>query len=287
MGTPSETAARSGATSKRAGDPAVALLLTWFLPGAGHLYLGKTVTGLAALLLVEGLYALGWFLSEGRVFELLDPELRGPMATILTPEFGNLGGMITQLRVVGYGPEQLQPFSSTMVLGGMLTALSGIANFFLMAHVHLTARTPSDAPRLGLHPTLTVAAGWAVPGLGHLLQGRRLRALIVFTLLVGFFVLGTLMAEGTNLSRERHFYYWSGQLLVGLPALVAEGLFGDSAVTHEIPRMDIGLLYGCMAGLLNILALLDVQRFAEARWFRTAATPSPEPEAVASSEVAS
>ena len=83
-----------------------------------------------------------------------------------------------------------------------------------------------------------MAAGWAVPGLGHVLQGRRLRGTIVFVLLVGFFVLGTLMAEGTNLSRERPFYYWSGQLLIGLPALVAEGVFGAAAVKGEITFED-------------------------------------------------
>lgn len=252
--------------SEGRGDSTVAVLLTWFLPGAGHLYLGRTSVGLVALALVEGLYAAGWFLSEGRSFELLDPELRGPLATILTPEFGNLGAMIAQMRVVGYGTTELRPFPDAMALGGMLTALSGIANFFVMAHAHLEARTPDDAPRAGTHPALAVACTWLVPGLGHVLQGRRLRGAIVFALLVGFFLLGTWMAEGTNLSRERHFYYWSGQMLVGLPAVLAELVGGDAAVTGEIPRMDVGLLYACMPGLLNVLAMLDVQRFGEFAW---------------------
>ena len=71
---------------ERRGDPNVAVLLTWFLPGAGHLYLGRYASGLVLLLLVEGLYALGWLLSDGRVFEFLDPELQGPLATAMGAE---------------------------------------------------------------------------------------------------------------------------------------------------------------------------------------------------------
>ena len=73
-------------------------------------------------------------------------------------------------------------------------------------------------------------------------------------------------AAGSNLSRERHFYYWSGQFLLGLPAILAEFVAGGTRVSAEIPRVDVGLLYASMAGLLNVLALLDVFGVAEQRW---------------------
>jgi len=253
-------------TAHRRGDPNVAVLLTWFLPGSGQVYLGRWVPGLLAFLLVEGLYALGWFLSDGRTFEFLDPELRGAMATILTPEAGNLGGLIAQMRYVGFGLDEPAPFPNTVALGGILTALSGVANLFLMVHVHLEARTPPAAPHAGKNPALLVACAWLVPGLGHFLEGRRLRGTIVFALLVGFFLAGTLMAEGSNLSRERHFYYWSGQFLLGLPAIATEILSGRPPVTGPLPYGDVGLLYACMPGLLNVMAMLDVYGFAERRW---------------------
>lgn len=252
--------------SARKGDPNVATFLTWFLPGAGDLYLGRTRQAFVAFVLIEGLYALGWMLSEGRVFQFLDPELQGVFATILTPEVGNLGAMIAQIKQVGFQPLELSPYSDTIALGAILTALSGIANVFWMAGVHLAARTPDKAPRAGVHPALLAAAAWAVPGLGHFLQGRRKRAAIVFVLLVGFFLWGTWLAGGSNLSRERHFYYWSGQYLVGLPAILAELAAGNLRVTGEIPRVDVGLLYACMPGLLNVLAILDVFGYAERRW---------------------
>jgi len=252
--------------SERRGDPLVALFLTWFLPGAGHLYLGRVVPGLVLFLVVEGLFGLGWLLSDGRTFELLDPELRGPLATLLTPEVGNLGAMIAQIRVVGYGAEMPSPFPRHMALGGILCALSGILNLFVMAHAHLAARTPRSARPRGLPPALLTGIAWLVPGLGHFLQGRRLRALVVGGLLVGFFALGTWMAEGSNLSRERHFYYWSGQVLLGLPAILTELVSCRPPVTGELVLGDVGLLYACMPGLLNILCMLDVHGVAEDRW---------------------
>jgi hypothetical protein len=252
--------------SDRAGDPNVAALLTWFLPGAGHLYLGRAVPALLAFVVIEGLYALGWLLSDGRVLEFLDPELRGPMATLLTPEIGNLGALILQNKLVGFGAGEPSPFPSLALLGGFLTAVSGILNACLMCHAHVLARTGMKTKGVGRSPALYVAAAWLCPGLGHWLQGRRLRAAIVFVMLIGLFVWGTLLCEGTNLSRERHFYYWSGQFLLGLPAFLAEVVSGRPPVTHDMRFVDVGLLYGCLAGLLNVLALLDVYGVAERRW---------------------
>ncbi len=264
-------------TPARRGDPNVAAFLTWFVPGGGHLYLGRLPLALASFLLVEGLYGLGWMLSGGRVFEFLDPELRGPLATILAPEVGNLGAMIAQLRTAGFGPAQASPFPAGIHWGSFLTAASGFANVALMVHAHLFARglAARGPAGKGPHPVLALVAAWLVPGLGHLLQGRRLRGALVFLILVGFFALGTWFAAGSNLSRERHFYYWSGQFLLGLPALLAEVLSGRPPVTGELVLGDVGLLYACLPGLLNVLAMLDVYGVAERRWSAAAAGSEP------------
>ncbi|HEX6882764.1 MAG TPA: DUF6677 family protein [Planctomycetota bacterium] len=252
--------------SERRGDATAAVLLTWFLPGAGHAYLGRVAFGALAFLVLEGLFLLGWWISEGRIFEYLDPELRGPFATLLAPEAGNLGAMLAYLKVSGFGALEATPFPRGMFLGSVLCAVSGLANLLLAAHAHLAARAPSARPPGATHPALLAAAAWLLPGLGHWLQGRRRRALLVAALLLGLFLLGTWLAEGSNLSRERHFYYWSGQVLLGGPALLLEALLGGLRVTDEIRWVDVGLLYGCMAGLLNVLAVLDVYGLAEQRW---------------------
>ena len=252
--------------ARKGPDPTLVTLATWLVPGAGHLLLGKAGLALVAFVCIEGLYALGWFLSDGRPFEFLDPELRGAFATLLSPEVGNLGAMIAQLKLRGFGTGLPEPFPSGVHLGSSLAGLSGLANACLMVHVHLAARSPEPKRAGARNPALLVAAGMAVPGLGHFLQGRKRRALIVFVMLVGLFVWGTWLSEGANLSRERHFYYWAGQFLVGLPALVTEIVSGRPPVTGEMAHGDIGLLFACMPGLLNVLALLDVYGVAEKRW---------------------
>jgi hypothetical protein len=254
--------------------------MTWFIPGAGHVYTGHAYLGLAAFVVVQGLYFLGLHFSEGRGFEFLDADLRSPVAGLLTPEVGNLSGLVYQVQHYGMNPPYLRPWPPYMHLGVWLTAISGILNACIMAHANLLARLPKSAPMpRGLQPASCVFAGWLLPGLGHWLQGRRMRGIAVFLLLVGLFLLGTLLAEGSNLDRERHFYYWSGQFLVGLPSLVAEAVHGHAPVTHDIRYADAGLVFACLAGMLNILCLLDLQSYGDRKAFeslaeRTEAAPA-------------
>ncbi|HVS11124.1 MAG TPA: DUF6677 family protein [Planctomycetota bacterium] len=263
--------------STRRGDPNVAVILTWFLPGAGHLYLGRGLWALAVFGVVEGIYALGLWLSDGMAFEYLDAELRSALAPVLSPEAGNLGAFLWQLRRFGFGPEPWypRPFPPYIGLGSMLTALSGVLNIVAMVHAHVLARMPATLPRAphatsvpaSARPALAVGLAWLVPGLGHLYQGRRLRALLVLVTLVGLFALGTLLAHGSNLSRERHFYYWAGQFLLGLPALASELIVGDAPVAGELPLVEVGLVFACVAGMLNVLAMIDVFGWQEAELF--------------------
>lgn len=246
--------------------PAVALLLAWVLPGAGHLYLGRLTAALVGFLAVVGLYAAGVFLADGRTFELLDAELRGPVALALTPEVGCLGAILWQFQTYGFGlgpplgpPE---PLPAGIHLGVLLTALGGLLNLALCVDAHTAARL---RPRAGVRaPALLVAAGWLLPGLGHWLQGRRVRALVVGVLVIGLFVYGTYLAEGSNLSRERHFYYWAAQVLAGAPAVLSEQLSGHAAFSRALPSADVGLLFAALAGLFNAVLLIDVYGWQEA-----------------------
>ena len=253
------------------GVPAVAVLLTWFVPGAGHLYLGLPVVAAVAFVVVEGLYLLGLTLSQGMFLEYLPEELRSAFAGALSPEFGNLGGLLYHMREYGYGPGFMRAWPPHMDLGTTLTSFSGILNCILMSHAHLAARAP-QAGRVfvaGSSPTRTLAAPfaalatWAVPGLGQFLQGRRLRGAAMFAALASLFVVGTLLAQGSNLDRERHFYYWGGQFLIGLPSIVAEFIHGHPRVQSEIPYAEAGVVLGCVAGMLNILCMLDAYGFSE------------------------
>jgi len=248
--------------------PGVAVLLTWILPGAGHVYLGRIGFALGALLVVEGLYVLGLLLTQGMFLEYLPPEMRGRMAGMLTPEFGNLGALLYHIQEFGYGPGYKEglgyprAWPATMDLGTNLTAMSGVLNLLLMSHAHREARQAANdvASKSGVRAhgaPWAALASWALPGLGQFLQGRRLRGVITFVLLVSLFMIGCVLAEGSNLDRERHFYYWSGQFLLGAPAALAEFLHGHAPVTGDVPYADGGVVLGCIAGMLNILSMLD------------------------------
>jgi len=246
------------------GDPTVATLLTWFAPGAGHLYLGQTNLAIAAFVIIEGLFLLGIKLSDGMLFEFLQADLRTTFAPILTPEAGNLGALILQRRTYGYvAPSMAQPWPDTIKLGAILTAFSGVLNVCLMVRANVDARSRRDQPPQRRSPANAVLLGFLVPGLGHWFVGRKLRGALIFTLLVGLFTVGTLLGDGANLDRERHFYYWGGQFLLGLPAILAELVHGHPLITRDIRYVDAGLVFGSVAGLLNILAMTDAYACAE------------------------
>jgi hypothetical protein len=53
-------------------------------------------------------------------------------------------------------------------------------------------------------------------------------------------------------------------------------------LTRELRFVDVGLLYACMAGLLNVLAMLDVFFVGEKRWLAPVASLPASPAAPAS-----
>lgn len=244
-------------------------LLTWFLPGAGHVLLGAYGTALLAFVLVQGLYVAGFLLSDGQAFEFLHHELRGRLALLLAPEIGNAGALLAhQMLVPLPSPPPLVPpdaVTASVHLGSWLTAASGVLNMVLMAHAHLLARASRESERAVNTVAASVAAGLLVPGLGHLMQGRRRRGAIVAVLVSALFFLGLVWSEGTILSREHHFYYWSGQMFTGALAFVSEFVRGHPPLASVPEHVDVGIFYACLAGLLNVLLAIDVYAWGEAK----------------------
>ena len=116
---------------------------------------------------------------------------------------------------------------------------------------------------LGHPPTLTLVrlcvAAWLIPGLGHLLVGRRWRALILFASIMVMFVLGLAM-QGQFFSTSSASYLevlgHYGELCVGL-AMPAARFFGYGGGDPFFVSSDFGTAYLVAAGMLNVLAVLD------------------------------
>ena len=267
---------------QRAGDPTIATLLTWFVPGAGHLYVGRVGLAIAGFLVIQGLYLLGVMLSDGMFLEYLPGEMRGRFAAALTPEVGNLGALLMHVRNYGFGGPGPRPWPPMMDLGTALTATSGLLNLLLASRANLDARrpansTPASTMDMQKDPAFCALFTWIVPGLGHILQGRRARGLVAFALVVGLFAVGTALAEGSNLDRERHFYYWAGQFLLGPVALVTEFVHGHPRLTSIPTYKDAGVVLGCIAGMLNVMLMLDVYGWGEAKVLGRKPDPLPAP----------
>jgi hypothetical protein len=114
-------------------------------------------------------------------------------------------------------------------------------------------------------PFLTVALAWLVPGLGHLLLGRRVRGAIIFftvltAFLIGVFMRGPLFqpggAPGDVLSRVIQLGGFIGDLSAGLFYLVAVWC-GYAPPDRGTYTPEYGSKFIVMAGLLNLLAIVD------------------------------
>jgi len=123
-------------------------------------------------------------------------------------------------------------------------------------------------------------AGWALPGLGHWLLGRRGKALFFLVTIWGTFLTGWVLSEYRAVFWKKDRIATYGQLGMGLPTapllLVGEpltdrlGLRDFTEPMYEptghsenlLPHYDVGALYTCVAGLLNVVVALSAASLA-------------------------
>src|SRR5260370_14430596 len=121
-------------------------------------------------------------------------------------------------------------------------------------------------PHLAVRVRLCVAA-WLVPAFGHLLLGRKGRALILFCSILATFLLGLAM-KGEFFSRQSESYLqmlgYFGELCVGV-AMPAASFFGYSGGDPFFVSSDYGTAFLVAAGMLNVLAILDAYDIAMGR----------------------
>ena len=128
------------------------------------------------------------------------------------------------------------------------------------------ASSRAAQPKLATLVRLCVAA-WLVPGLGHLLLGRKWRALILFSAILTMFLMGLAM-QGEFFSTNTESYLqtlgYFGELCVGLAMPVAR-FFGYAGGNPLFVSADFGTAYLVAAGMLNTLSILDTYDIAMGR----------------------
>lgn len=115
-------------------------------------------------------------------------------------------------------------------------------------------------------------AGWLLPGLGHFLLGQPRRAVVLGTT-IGTLWLGGLLIGGVSvIDRNDHPAWFLGQMLVA-PSWAANAYRGNLVAAHDggfdpednppfepayARAHEQGTLFTSLAGLLNLLAIIDV-----------------------------
>jgi len=110
------------------------------------------------------------------------------------------------------------------------------------------------------------AAGWVFPGCGHLLLGRRWRALIFSVCIITMFLFGLGM-KGEFFSTQSGSFLqtlgYVGEMCVGAAMPIARffGYAGDPFFVSS----DYGTAFLVSAGMLNVLTIMDAYDIAVGR----------------------
>ncbi len=130
-----------------------------------------------------------------------------------------------------------------------------------------TQSTVVPARHSTISPTLVLVAGWLVPGLGHLLLKKPVRAALLFVSVAAMFGIGLgihgkiyLPTTGDPLD----LLGFAGQIgAAGLYAVAR--LLGLGAAALSDTLSDYGTKFIVVAGLLNVMAAVDAQSLANGR----------------------
>ncbi|MGA1983117.1 MAG: DUF6677 family protein [Acidobacteriaceae bacterium] len=116
-------------------------------------------------------------------------------------------------------------------------------------------------------PTIALIAGWLVPGAGHLLLGKWIRAILLMASIVGMFAIGIALQGkiySPNTGEPLDMLGFAGDL--GSGVLYGMGrLLGWGQAPVLVAIADYGTKFIVVAGLLNIVAAVDAHSLASGR----------------------
>ncbi|KAA3612827.1 MAG: hypothetical protein DWQ01_03755 [Planctomycetota bacterium] len=253
--------------------------LSFLVPGAGHLLVGRQIWALVWFLGCQILLFGGFSLAQATQLDYVNFRLSfGGFDTglmVLIPEMGNFlptmvaGKLFTSVDFGGQYPELVE----WRHLGFLLSGMSGVLAAFAASHAAglvLSAEHPLQDGKPRINPGSAALATLVIPGFGHWMSGRRFKAVLFAVAILGLFFLGMALGGFADFDRQRHPYYWAGQMLLGFIG------WGVSLMSHPLrfrevlAYQDAGLLFTTSAGLFNVIAALDAFFRAEQDWLASA-----------------
>ena len=123
------------------------------------------------------------------------------------------------------------------------------------------------AAKTAIPPAAILFAGWLIPGAGHLLLGKYIRALLLFVSVLGMYLIG-LGLQGKiytpNTGDVLDILGFAGQLGLGILYVLAR-IFGWGASSVLITLGDYGTKFLILGGLLNLISAVDAHSLANGR----------------------
>lgn len=114
---------------------------------------------------------------------------------------------------------------------------------------------------------MALLLGWLIPGAGHLLLGKWIRALLLFVSILGMYLIGLALLGkiySPNTGDILDILGFAGQLGLGILYAMAHW-FGWGATTAVNTLADYGTKFLVVGGLLNFIAAVDAHSLANGR----------------------
>jgi len=119
----------------------------------------------------------------------------------------------------------------------------------------------------GVSPMVALVAGWLVPGAGHALLGKWIRAALLMASILGMFAIGVALQGklySPNTGEPLDILGFLGDLGAGVLYGVGRLLgWGQAPVLTAVA--DYGTKFIVVAGLLNVVAAVDAHSLASGR----------------------
>lgn len=134
----------------------------------------------------------------------------------------------------------------------------------MTTHVQAQARVGA---RSSVSPVLVLLAGWLVPGAGHLLLGKWIRASLLFASIVLMFSVGLALkgkVYSPNTGELLDILNFAGDLGAGGLYFLTR-LFDLGMASVQVAVADYGTKFIVVAGLLNVIAAVDAHSLATGR----------------------
>jgi len=107
--------------------------------------------------------------------------------------------------------------------------------------------------------TIAFIISWLIPGLGYLLLNKRIKALLLFTSVMLLVLAGIVMTDFRDIRFVDNPYYYVGRFGSGLIwGIIIMILHPQPSGIIPMQYFDIGHLYLCVAGTLNLVIALSV-----------------------------